>query len=194
MKRLSLYLFLLLFTLQTPSWTDDIRDFQIEGMSLGDSALDYFTKEELNNALDITYYKNNTFMYYFLDVPNSQTYESIQITVKPDDKKYIIYNLDGHIFYYKNIKNCYKKMDEVKKDIDSVFTVKSKSDTANHPIDETGNSKYSRIAYRFPSGDIAEIICYDMSKKLEGKGKYDRFAITLGLKEFRSFLTNVQYK
>ena len=25
-----------------PSQADDIRDFQIEGMSLGDSALDYF--------------------------------------------------------------------------------------------------------------------------------------------------------
>jgi hypothetical protein len=34
MKRLSLYLFLLLFTLQTPSLADDIRDFQIEGMSV----------------------------------------------------------------------------------------------------------------------------------------------------------------
>ena len=29
------------------SWTnaDDIRDFEIEGISIGDSALDYFTKE-----------------------------------------------------------------------------------------------------------------------------------------------------
>jgi len=35
MKRLSLYLFLILFTLQTPSWADDIGDFQIEGMSVG---------------------------------------------------------------------------------------------------------------------------------------------------------------
>ena len=35
MKRLSLYLFLILFTFQTPSQADDIRDFQIEGMSVG---------------------------------------------------------------------------------------------------------------------------------------------------------------
>ena len=193
MKKLLGILVLILFSLQTPSQADDIRDFQIEGMSLGDSALDYFTREELNNALDITYYKNNVFMYYFFDVPNSQTYESLQITVKPDDKKYIIYNLGGHINYEKNIKNCYKKMDEVKKDIDSIFSVKSRSDTGNHPMDKTGESKYSRISYTFPSGDIAEIICYDMSKKLEKNGKYDRFAITLGLIEFRNFLKKVHY-
>jgi hypothetical protein len=36
MKRLSLYLFLILFTLPTPSQADDISDFEIEGISLGD--------------------------------------------------------------------------------------------------------------------------------------------------------------
>ena len=58
MKRLSLYLFLILFTLQTPSQADDIRDFQIEGMSIGDSALDYFTKDEIVEELS-EFFKNN---------------------------------------------------------------------------------------------------------------------------------------
>ena len=49
-KKLSTYLFLLLFTLQTPSWADDISDFQIEGMSLGDSLLDYFSEEEIKES------------------------------------------------------------------------------------------------------------------------------------------------
>jgi len=48
MKKLSTYLFLLLFSFQTSSWSDDIRDFQIEGMSIGDSLLDYFSEEEIN--------------------------------------------------------------------------------------------------------------------------------------------------
>jgi len=47
MKKLCIYLFLVLFSLQTPSQADDIRDFQIEGMSVGDSLLDYFSEEEI---------------------------------------------------------------------------------------------------------------------------------------------------
>ena len=47
MKKLLGILVLILFTLQTPSQADDIRDFQIEGMSIGDSALDYFSEEEI---------------------------------------------------------------------------------------------------------------------------------------------------
>ena len=48
MQKLSTYLFLIFFTLQTPSWADDIRNYEIEGMSIGDSLLDYFSKEEIN--------------------------------------------------------------------------------------------------------------------------------------------------
>ena len=42
------FLFLILFLiLNFQSWTkaNDIRDFQIEGMSIGDSALKYFSKD-----------------------------------------------------------------------------------------------------------------------------------------------------
>ena len=47
MKKLSTYLFLILFSFSAPSFADDIRDFQIEGMSLGDSLLDYYSEEEI---------------------------------------------------------------------------------------------------------------------------------------------------
>jgi len=47
MKKLSTYLFLVLFSFSTPSFGDDISKFQIEGMSIGDSLLDYFTEEAI---------------------------------------------------------------------------------------------------------------------------------------------------
>ena len=54
MKRLLLIL-ILTFSFQTLSKADDIRDFEIEGMSIGDSLLNYFTEEEINNATDNSY-------------------------------------------------------------------------------------------------------------------------------------------
>jgi len=45
MKKI-LAILILIFILQTPSQADDIRDFQIEGMSIGDNLFDYITKEE----------------------------------------------------------------------------------------------------------------------------------------------------
>ena len=53
MKKL-LAILILIFTLQTPSQADDIQDFQIEGISIGDSLLDYMTKDEIKqNTLQL---------------------------------------------------------------------------------------------------------------------------------------------
>ena len=42
-------IFILTFSLQSLSNVDDIRDFQIEGMSIGDSALDYLSIDVSND-------------------------------------------------------------------------------------------------------------------------------------------------
>ena len=43
----------------TPSQADDIRDFQIEGMSIGDSALNYFSEKEIKKNIRIAYKKKD---------------------------------------------------------------------------------------------------------------------------------------
>ena len=62
-------------------------------------------------------------------------------------------------------------MDVVKTEIDEVLDYKGMKDTGKHPIDKTGKSKFTRIYYKLSNGS-AEIVCYDMSKKLEKKGFY----------------------
>ena len=186
MKRLLLIL-ILTFSFQTLTKADDIRDFQIEGMSIGDSALDFFSKSELNNAYEIHDYKNKKYRYYFLSYDKSQTYEYIQITVKPSDKKFIIQAIDGHIIYKKNINDCYKEMTNIKKKIDNIFITIGKDDSGVHPA--YPNSTYKRIFYRFKNG-AAELVCYDMSKKSK---KTDRLGFSIKNLKFLNFVTNEAY-
>ena len=58
MKKLSAYLFLILFSFSAPSFADDISDFQIEGISIGDSALEHFSEDKIKNNTMIDYYKD----------------------------------------------------------------------------------------------------------------------------------------
>ena len=52
MKRI-FFLIILVLSFQTLSLADNIRYFQIEGMKIGDSALDYFSESQLeDNELD----------------------------------------------------------------------------------------------------------------------------------------------
>ena len=63
MNRLLLIL-ILTFSLQSLTKADDIRDFQIEGMSIGDSALDYFSKDQITKN-SRNYYKNKKNLHQF---------------------------------------------------------------------------------------------------------------------------------
>ena len=51
MKRILLILILSL-TFQSFTKAEDIRDFEIEGMSVGDSLLDYFSKKEIDKQIN----------------------------------------------------------------------------------------------------------------------------------------------
>ena len=65
--KILLTLFVILFSSSVVA--DDISDFQIEGMSIGDSALDYFTINELNDSLDIHDYLDE-YRYYNIRLHN----------------------------------------------------------------------------------------------------------------------------
>jgi len=49
--RIFLLVLILIFSLQPYTKADDIRDFEIEGMSVGDSLLDHFSKKEIKQKL-----------------------------------------------------------------------------------------------------------------------------------------------
>ncbi len=55
MKRI-IFIIILIFSLQSLSKADDISDFQIEGMSIGDSLLDYFSRTEIDNKSQYIYH------------------------------------------------------------------------------------------------------------------------------------------
>ena len=56
--RIFLLVLILIFSLQSWTKADDIRDFEIEGMSVGDSLLNHFSKKEIKQNLMLDYYQN----------------------------------------------------------------------------------------------------------------------------------------
>ena len=121
---------LTLFVLFFSSWVfaDDISDFEIEGISIGDSLLDYFSETEINNA-DTTIYPNSEKYFDINFVPKKESkYENYVFVVKKNDKKYIIKTLSGMIYFENEIDKCKKFKDSVIKEIQSLFSNAKKSD------------------------------------------------------------------
>ena len=90
---------ILIFSFQSWTKADDISDFEIEGMSIGDSALRYFDKVEIDNSTSVMQgeYKKSILR------TNLKQYDSLILTYKNNDKKYILEGLTGNIEIYSDI-------------------------------------------------------------------------------------------
>ena len=65
----------LIFSVQNISKADDIRDFEIEGMSIGDSLLDFYSKKKINESLTYNYSSDKYLTAEFLNSKNLKKYE-----------------------------------------------------------------------------------------------------------------------
>ena len=76
---------ILIFSVQSFAKADDIGDFEIDGIGINTSLLEYLSQNEIDLALqNPTYYKNNKFVVIFIN-KLSKTYDRLQVTFKPND-------------------------------------------------------------------------------------------------------------
>ena len=69
MKKSFIIIIFLSLCFTIPSEADDIGDFQIEGMSVGDSLLDYFSEEEIISNIKKLYEgSDEKFSAFLLDI------------------------------------------------------------------------------------------------------------------------------
>ena len=188
-----LTLFVLFFSSSVVA--EDISDFQIEGMSVGDSLLDYLNEKEIkNNIIEIYgHLKNQDFTTVQLNnYNNSSQYDGLQVNIKRNDKNYIIYALFGGVYYEKqDIKKCYNRMTQIDKDISNLFNNLEKvgPEKTIHRADPSGDSNYTGIYISFPSGAFIGIECYDWSNKItKEKNWIDNLRISTVSKEFYDWL------
>ena len=102
-------LLILILILSFQSWTnaDDVRDFEIEGMSIGDSLLNYFSVEEMK-SLSRAEYKSKKYARIILTSSNLDIYDDIDFYFRTNDKKYSMKAVVGGL-YYEDLDECFNK-------------------------------------------------------------------------------------
>ena len=184
MKRLIL---IFILTLNFQSWTkaDDIRDFQIEGMSIGDSLLEFFNEKIINK--DKAFYKSNKFYQVSIDEKKFNVYEGVNFQLKNNDKNYIIHSLSGVIT--KDIKKCLKDQKIILNDIKSLFTKSEIYDQGKrkHPAYENSFTYDIQVMV---NNDMISVSCYDINET----GYSDAMLVSVDTAEFNSFLNNEAHK
>ena len=171
----------------TPSQADDIRDLQIEGISIGDSALNHFS-EELIEKNKRDYYKDKKFTPVEIEyLKRFEIYDVVAFNYKTGDKKFEIHALSGAIDYPNSISDCYNKMDEIVFELSGILKnfSKTKKLSGLFTVAKPDDTKKTSVYFDAPSGDYIEVACYDYTKE---SGFLDHLRVGIMKKEFANFL------
>ena len=194
-KKILIFTFLFIINIEK-SIADDIRDFEIEGMSVGESLLNHFTKEKINTSI-VNWYdrlEKNKFTAIALKSEKFKQYDFVDIFTKYGDKSYKIDTIAGVIYFgnnkeIKDINNCYKKQINIAGEIKSMFKGSKQigpKKTIFKNADPTGKSSYTDIYFILEDNYHVAISCYDWSDHI--KNKADHLYLTIRSTEVDSWL------
>ena len=99
---------ILIFSFQSWTKADDIRDFEIEGMSIGDKLLDHVSLKRIKSRQTHYYPKSKKYVGY-MRIKEASFYDQVAVRVIDGDKNYKIASINGILVYKNNISDCYKK-------------------------------------------------------------------------------------
>jgi len=194
--KIFLIIFILIFNFQSWSKSDDIRDFEIEGMSIGDSLLDFYSTGEIESLDDNfkVFYKDKGFYDLQLDVKKYVTWPILSFSVKKNDKKYIIHALAGGKFV-KNLKECRQQQSQIVTDLTDTFLADIKSKKYNFKYEDLADGK--SIAYvndfNLLNGSL-RVYCTDWSDQTELETTYkDNIRLEIGTLEYFEWLNYKAY-
>jgi len=170
----------------------DISDYKVNGMTIGDSALDYFSKEEIvshQNDLYINGSKYNTSSFYL----PSKEFDQLQIDYLANDENFIIKGITSAKLIY-DFNDCKKIQSDLEQDIQEYSNLNKLQKSSSERDDEI--MKTSSINYWFKkTRDLISIMCQDWSKGIEqSHGFHDSLKISYRTKDFNQFLNSKPFK
>ena len=196
----------LVFLLSTNAYSDNIKDFKIESISIGDSALDYFNETELENGeLDWFNYSYKEFATSL--VSGKGIYDWFKISYKSDDDNFIIEGLVGIVVKKKYEEDkCNKQLDSTAFDLSKLFKNTKPEEKKSYKVvyepskifqkpNLSGKSKLTIISFDFKQQGKIILSCYDMDKEtneidspIKDINQFDTFRIDVRSKNLLNHL------
>ena len=194
MKKILLLILISIINLQVVSRANDINDFEIGSISLGQSLLDYTNKNQLEDLLSNAQYPNDKYLRYEISkILDFENYDFVDVMVKKNDSNYIIEAISAAISY-DELSECLKIKADIQKGVEDILQPDDKQETkfpSNQ--DSTGKSIIYGMQYYtkpYPSQESIIINCYHMTKE-SNIGRVLR--VSVNTHDFTDFIVNDSY-
>ena len=189
MRNFFLIIFIL-FSAINNSIANNLEDFEIEGISIGESLLEYYSEEEIIKNSRKTDYpkKNNEFLNIsiFKKVGN---YDAFKFYVKKNDKNYKIYSMEGRK-RFSIVSKCKDQMKSITKEFEAFLKiVKKREHIFNYP--QFIKSKSYVTELELDNGRV-RLWCDDFSKEQKDKSNpFQGLGISINSETFVNYILDV---
>tara|TARA_B100001057_G_C22490661_1_gene810112 strand:+ start:115 stop:711 length:597 start_codon:yes stop_codon:yes gene_type:complete len=197
--RTFLLILILIFNIQSLVKADDITDLEIQGVAVGDNALDHFSKKILDDNKD--YYPNSNKIWRTFIIPANKQFDIIQMHIKSSGNNYEILSIAGILDFENRTQGkeeCLDKRDQIVNDLKEILpnTSLSEEEVNKHDADISGKSFEYAIFFDFKDdySEYVKIGCTitsDEYLKNENQGHYLRLSLTTS--EYHFWLKNEAY-
>ena len=195
MKKILIFL-TIIFSLQSWTKADDIKDFDIDGVSIGERLLNY-TSKNLIESKSKNYYPNSE-EYYLLEFDSNElsfleTYSYIGVHLKKEADKFLIASIKGMITYEDNFEPC---LDQKKIVVDSIKGTlsNSKEEKYTNNFDNLYGMSKAYISDFKVKGGFIRIWCTNWDNETEDQqGWMDTLNVDLSDQIFLDWLNTKAY-
>ena len=192
--KISILFLILIIGFNSIASADKIKDLEIEGISIGDNLLDFFSEEEIikeslsSKSYDYLKEPKKFTIVEFVYHPKLVTYESIQVIYKNISGNYIVYAIIGKIYFKDNIEDCYSLHDKIINEIELDLDINvNETKITLHPSDKNKKSKVNQSAFWLNNDDVIIVECYDWSEEMK---YYDNLKVNMFSNEANLWITN----
>ena len=192
------------FLLSGNAYADNISDFQIEGISIGDSLLKYYSEKDIKKSIAKKQgYKDKSFVrgvickseatHSFCKVKKDlTTYDAIQFHFKKRDKEYKIFMLSGIRDFIGDIEGCKIEKSKTVEELVNIFpNARQEAKERPHPQDKSNKSIVYSSYFFLEDESASRVQCYDWSKKTN---RPDYLKVTLDHPEYIDWQKNKAWK
>ena len=190
------FLIIWILTFQIQSLADNIQYFKIEGMGIGDSALDYFSESQLENN-EQGWHNFNYNEYSTSYMPGKGIYDWFLVSYKSEDDNFTIEALVGVLDKSNHDnKECNNKLNSTALNISELFknTAQEEKKIYELPRDAertypfAGKSTVTSLSFSFLDGAKIILACYNIDKEAKDNESF----VTSILKQNDSFRIDVR--
>tara|TARA_Y100000591_G_C21738621_1_gene648081 strand:+ start:140 stop:739 length:600 start_codon:yes stop_codon:yes gene_type:complete len=188
---------ILIFGFQSLTKANDISEFEIEGMSIGGSLLDFMSRDliikEKNNKDFSFYYKDDYISISTWEIRKQfEIYNNVGVILKAKDNQFKIYGLEGVLYMGKDsdIKECHKKQNEITNDIKDSLNLKSNGEIWIVPKEQLQAHQLSikYIDFELKGGGAIRTTCFEIKPGVRKNSDTNLLYVVVNSPEFWKYL------